>query len=96
MICFQNLHWQSVREKSSVFNKLQKRAKILSQQHINILFFFMQIILQQECQTDTKYARFKGHNSGVPGGICQVIELGRDIIPTNIFIKLNKDRMKTL
>jgi len=42
------------------------------------------------------FGQFKGHNSGVPGGIWLVIELGRDIIPTNIFIKFDKDLMKTL
>jgi len=41
-------------------------------------------------------AQFKGHNSGVPGGIGQVIELGQDIMPTNIFTKFDKDRIKTL
>jgi len=42
------------------------------------------------------FGQLKGHNSGVPRGIWQVIELGRDIIPTNIFTKFDKDRMKTL
>ena len=42
------------------------------------------------------FRQFKGHNSGVPGGIWQVIELGRGIMPTNIFTKFDKDRMKTL
>ena len=42
------------------------------------------------------FGQFKSHNSGVPGGIWQVIELGRDIMPTNIFTKFDKDRMKTL
>jgi len=32
----------------------------------------------------------------VPRGIWQVIELGQDIMPTNIFTKFDKDRMKTL
>jgi len=47
-------------------------------------------------RADTAYSvfrQFKGHNSGVPGGIWQVIE--QDIIPTNIFTKFDKDRMKT-
>ena len=39
------------------------------------------------------FGQFKGHNSGV--GIWQVIELGQDIMPTNIFTKFDKDRMKT-
>jgi len=34
--------------------------------------------------TNSVFGQFKGHNSGVPGGIWQVIELGRDIMPTNI------------
>ena len=44
------------------------------------------------------FGQFKGHtcNSGVPRGIWQVIELARDIMPTNIFTKFDKDRMKTL
>jgi len=42
------------------------------------------------------FGQFKGHNSGVPGGIWQVIELGRDIMPTNIFTKFDKDRTRTL
>jgi len=42
------------------------------------------------------FGQFKGHNSGVPLGIWLVIELGRDIMPTNIFTKFDKDRMKTL
>jgi len=41
------------------------------------------------------FGQFKGHNLRVPGGIWQVIELGRDIIPTNIFTKFGKDRVKT-
>jgi len=48
---------------------------------------------------DTAYSvfgQFKGHNSGVPKGIWQVIEIGRDIKPTNIFTKFDKDWMKTL
>jgi len=48
-------------------------------------------------RADTAYSvfgQFKGHNSGV--GDLAVIELGQDIMPTNIFTKLNKDRMKTL
>jgi len=42
------------------------------------------------------FGQFKGHSSGVPRGIWQVIELGRDIMPTNIFTKFDKDRMTTL
>jgi len=42
------------------------------------------------------FGQFKGHNSGVPGGIWQVVELGRDIMPTNIFTKFDKDRMTPL
>jgi len=42
------------------------------------------------------FGQFKDHNSGVPGGIWQVIGLGQDIMPTNIFTKFDKDRMKTL
>ena len=41
------------------------------------------------------FGQFKGHNSGVPRGIWQVIEHGRDIMPTNIFTKFDKDLMKT-
>jgi len=41
------------------------------------------------------FGQFKGHNSGVHM-IWQVIKLGRDIMPTNIFTKFDKDRMKTL
>ena len=33
------------------------------------------------------FGQFKGHNSGVHRGIWLVIELGRDILPTNIFTK---------
>jgi len=40
--------------------------------------------------------QFKGHSSGVPGGIWLVIELGRDIMPINIFTKFDKNWMKTL
>jgi len=42
------------------------------------------------------FGQFKGHNSAVPGGSWQVIEFGRDIMPTNIFTKFDKDQMKTL
>ena len=42
------------------------------------------------------FGQFKGHNSGVPRKIWLVLELGRDIIPTNICTKFDKDRMKTL
>jgi len=42
------------------------------------------------------FAQFKSYNSGLPRGIRQVIELGRDIMPTNIFTKFDKDRIKTL
>ena len=51
------------------------------------------------CRADTAnsvFGQFKGHNSGVPRGIWLVIELGRDVMPTNIFTKFDKDRMKTL
>jgi len=42
------------------------------------------------------FGQFKDHNSGVPRGIWQVIELGRDIMLTNIFTKFEEDRMTTL
>ena len=42
------------------------------------------------------FGQFKGHNSGVHGGSCLVIELSHDIIPTNIFTKFDKDRTKRL
>ena len=42
------------------------------------------------------FGQFTGHNLEVPGGIWQVIELGRGIIPTNIFNKFDQDRTKTL
>jgi len=42
------------------------------------------------------FGQFKGHDSGVPGGICQVIEHGQDIMPTNISTRIDKDQMKTL
>jgi len=32
----------------------------------------------------------------VPGWIWQVIELGQDIMPTNIFTKFDKDQLKIL
>jgi len=51
------------------------------------------------CRADTAnsvFGQFKGHNSGVPGRIWQVIKLGRDIMPTNIFTKFDKDWMKTI
>jgi len=32
------------------------------------------------------FGQLKGHNSGVPGGLWLVIELGRDIMHTNILI----------
>jgi len=41
------------------------------------------------------FGQFKGHNSGVPGGIWLVIELGRDM-STNIFTKFDPDTTKTL
>jgi len=40
------------------------------------------------------FGQFQGHNSGVPGGIWQVIELGGDM-PTNIFTKFDKDLIET-
>jgi len=45
---------------------------------------------------NTNFGQFKGHYVGVPRGIWQVIELGRDIMPTNIFTKFDKYLMKTL
>jgi len=42
-----------------------------------------------------EFGQFKDQ-SGVHRGIWLVIELGRDIIPTNIFTKFDKDRTKTL
>jgi len=42
------------------------------------------------------FEQFKDHNSGMPRRIWQVIELGRDIMPTNIFTTFDKDRMTTL
>jgi len=42
------------------------------------------------------FGQFKGHNLGVPGGIWLVRKHGQDIMPTNIFTKFDKDRMKTL
>ena len=39
--------------------------------------------------------QFKGHNSGVHGGIWLVIEFGRDIMPTKIFTKFDQDRTNT-
>jgi len=42
---------------------------------------------------NSAFGQFKDHNSGLPGG---VIELGRDIMPANIFTKFDKDQMKTL
>jgi len=40
--------------------------------------------------TNSVFGQFKGHNSEVPMGIWQVIKLGRDIVPTNIFTKFDK------
>ena len=42
------------------------------------------------------FGQLKGYNSGLPKGIWLVIELGRDIMHTNIFNKFDKDLMKTL
>ena len=39
---------------------------------------------------NSDFGQFNGHNSGVPGGIWQVIELGQDIMPTNILTKFDK------
>ena len=39
------------------------------------------------------FLQFTGHKSEVPG---QVIELSRDIMATNIFIKFDKDRRNIL
>jgi len=41
------------------------------------------------------FGQFKGHNSGVPRDWAGY-RLGRDIMPTNIFTKFDKDWMKTL
>jgi len=46
--------------------------------------------------TNSGFGQFEDHNSGVPRGIWQVIELGQDIMPTNIYTKFDKDQMKTL
>jgi len=51
-------------------------------------------------RTDTANSVF-GHNNIEPYfrsalGIWQVIERGRDIMPTNIFTKFDNDQMKTL
>jgi len=37
------------------------------------------------------FGQFKCHNSKGPKGIWQVIELGPDIMPTNIFTKFDED-----
>jgi len=42
------------------------------------------------------FGQLKGHNSGVPVGIWLVIELGREIMHTNIFTKFDKDWTITL
>jgi len=42
------------------------------------------------------FGQFKGHNSGVHGGIWLVIEFGRDIMPTIIFTEFDHDTTKTL
>jgi len=42
------------------------------------------------------FGQFKGQNAGMPMGILQVIELGRDIMPANIFTKFDKDLMQSL
>jgi len=42
------------------------------------------------------FGQFNGHNSGVPGGIWQVIEDIGGIMSTNIFTKFDQDRTKTL
>jgi len=46
--------------------------------------------------TNSVFGQFKSINSGVPWGIWQVIVLGRYIMPTNIFTKFDKNRIKTL
>jgi len=40
------------------------------------------------------FGQLKGHNSGVPGGIWLVIELGQNIMHINIITKFDKDLMK--
>jgi len=46
---------------------------------------------------NANFGQFKGHNVEVPKGIWQVIELGGDIMPTNIFnISLMKTGYKTI
>lgn len=42
------------------------------------------------------FGKIKGHNYEVPKAICLFIELGRDIMPINIFFKFHKDRTTTL
>ena len=38
------------------------------------------------------FGQFKGHNSGVHGGIWLVIELVRNIMPTIIFTEFDRER----
>ena len=42
------------------------------------------------------FGLFKGHNSKVLHGIWLVIELARDILPTNMFTKFDDYTMKTI
>jgi len=61
----------------------------------HVLFYIIMLTLNSE-SGNPNFGQFKGHNLEVYEGIWLVIELGRDIMLTNIFTKFNKDRMKTL
>ena len=42
------------------------------------------------------FGKFKGHNSKVLHGVWLVIELGRDVLPTNIYTEFDDYTMKTI
>jgi len=59
-------------------------------------FFGSRIFDLRADTANSVFGQFKGQNLGVPRGIWLVIELGRDIMPTNMFTKFDQDRTNTL
>ena len=102
IICNKSCNMLSILNKLTLQKKRNKSAKLT--QNTPVVFVVNSMVMttllgvgystSRADATNSVFGQFKGHNSGVPGGIWQVIELSRDIMPTNIFTKFDKDRTR--